>query len=109
MKCEITRRSLLLAAGAAPLALHGWQARGADGLPSDERPPASAAEALERLKAGNRRFVEGRPLHLHEASDWRRPVATAQRPFATILGCSDSRVPVELVFDQGFGASPFSH
>src|SRR5256885_11854718 len=58
----------------------------------------AAPEALVRLRAGNRRFVEGIP----DAT--RRPVTAAlQQPFAIILGCSDARVPAELVFGQGFG------
>ncbi len=61
-------------------------------------------EALERLQVGNRRFVEGRPSHQqrslqNELAVNKRP----QAPFAVILGCSDSRVPAEIVFDQGIG------
>lgn len=41
--------------------------------------------------------------HGHEAAEWRKHLALTQPPFATLLGCSDSRVPPELVFDQGFG------
>lgn len=61
----------------------------------------SAAEALERLRVGNRRFVEG----LHDSAASVRPadLVGGQEPFAVILGCSDSRVPAELVFDQGLG------
>lgn len=63
-----------------------------------------AREALARLREGNRRFVE----HLHDPSldlggSRRFDPARDQRPFAIILGCSDSRVPAELVFGQGFG------
>jgi carbonic anhydrase len=63
----------------------------------------SASEALGRLREGNRRFVEGvrgaDPLiHARRAS-----LVAEQRPFAIVLGCSDSRVPAELVFDQGLG------
>jgi carbonic anhydrase len=64
----------------------------------------SASEALERLREGNRRFVSG-----HRSSDTltsqtrRSEVATGQEPFAIVLGCSDSRVPAEIVFDQGLG------
>jgi carbonic anhydrase len=64
----------------------------------------SAAEALQRLKAGNARFVSGvrsiDALLTHTKLD---ELAEGQRPFAVILGCSDSRVPVEIVFDQGLG------
>ncbi len=63
----------------------------------------SAAEALVRLREGNRRFVEGtgRPA----ASLGVRPadLVSGQEPFAIVLGCSDSRVPAEIVFDQGLG------
>ncbi|HYA65977.1 MAG TPA: carbonic anhydrase [Burkholderiaceae bacterium] len=64
----------------------------------------TAPQALERLREGNRRFVEN--LRSHEAltSPARRSaLIVGQEPFATILGCSDSRVPVEIVFDQGLG------
>jgi carbonic anhydrase len=63
-----------------------------------------AREALALLRAGNRRFVadlrnpEGQSLHAR-----RLELAAGQAPFAAILGCSDSRVPVEIVFDQGLG------
>ncbi len=68
-------------------------------------PPAllSADMALQRLRNGNRRFVEGRTEGHHDAAAQRRDVVGAQKPFAIILGCSDSRVPAELVFDQGLG------
>ena len=63
-----------------------------------------ADEALERLRDGNRRFVAelGRNGELSSESR-RRSLATRQQPFAIILGCSDSRVPAELIFDQGMG------
>jgi carbonic anhydrase len=63
-----------------------------------------AREALNRLREGNRRFVAGirsaEPLLTHER---RAELAKALEPFAIILGCSDARVPAELVFDQGLG------
>jgi len=64
----------------------------------------SAREALDRLRAGNRRFAageHGRDIDLSHAR--RAEIETGQEPFAIILGCSDSRVPTELVFDQGLG------
>ena len=64
----------------------------------------SAGQALERLGQGNRRFVEGVRSREVLTSQTRRSELTAgQEPFAVILGCSDSRVPVEIVFDQGLG------
>ncbi len=63
----------------------------------------SADEALMLLKEGNRRFVENRMLHPNLNADRRTEVARQQSPFAVVLGCSDSRVPAELVFDRGIG------
>lgn len=64
----------------------------------------SAVEALERLREGNRRFVAGAPrLDLHPNQARRSELMAGQEPFAVVLGCSDSRVPVELIFDQGLG------
>ena len=62
-----------------------------------------ATEALERLREGNRRFVEEVRNHATANRTRRTEVAMAQEPFAIILGCSDSRVPAEIVFDQGLG------
>ncbi len=64
----------------------------------------SAREALERLRDGNRRFVSDVQSSATLTSQTRRDELTArQEPFAIILGCSDSRVPAEIVFDQGLG------
>mgnify|MGYP001389584701 CR=1 FL=1 len=64
----------------------------------------SAREALELLREGNRRFVtEVRVSDATTSTQRRRALADGQEPFAIILGCSDSRVPAELVFDQGLG------
>ena len=64
----------------------------------------SAQEALERLREGNRRFVSGiRSRDTLTNQVRRNELATGQEPFAIILGCSDSRVPAEIVFDQGLG------
>ncbi len=64
----------------------------------------SAHDALQRLRDGNRRFasnVSGSAPLLNDAR--RAELASGQQPFAIILGCSDSRVPAEIVFDQGLG------
>lgn len=64
----------------------------------------SAPEALQRLQAGNRRFAAGGQSRDVVTSQTRRnELAMGQEPFAIILGCSDSRVPAEIVFDQGLG------
>ena len=64
----------------------------------------SAREALDRLHEGNRRFVAGARSSDALTSETRRTeLASGQEPFAIILGCSDSRVPAEIVFDQGLG------
>ena len=64
----------------------------------------SASEALDRLREGNRRFVSEVRSRDSLASQARRNELTAgQEPFAIVLGCSDSRVPAEIVFDQGLG------
>ena len=63
-----------------------------------------AQEALERLREGNRRFASGAAAsYSYENFVRRTELADRQEPFAIILGCSDSRVPAEIVFDQGLG------
>ena len=62
----------------------------------------SAREALERLREGNRRFVSHQQNTAHPPTR-RAELAREQHPFAIVLGCSDSRVPAEIVFDQGLG------
>jgi len=90
-----------------------------------EQSSVTPAEAISRLKDGNGRFTSGNPQHPHESSEERTQMATkshenlgisaadaakqreelanAQHPFAVIVGCADSRVPPEIVFDQGLG------
>lgn len=64
----------------------------------------TASEALERLLEGNRRFMRGETTATPDLAPVRRAELVAgQNPFAVILGCADSRVPAELVFDQGLG------
>src|ERR1044071_8191824 len=64
----------------------------------------SAQEALKRLREGNQRYVEEtRSSDTLTGHVRRRAVAESQEPFAVILGCSDSRAPAEIVFDQGLG------
>jgi carbonic anhydrase len=59
--------------------------------------------ALKKLAAGNQRFVAGKPQHPDESAARRKELVEGQKPFAVVLGCSDSRVAPELIFDQGLG------
>jgi len=58
---------------------------------------------LDKLKAGNEKFVSGYPIHPHETLNRIRELKKGQNPFAVIVSCSDSRIPPELIFDQGLG------
>jgi carbonic anhydrase len=66
-------------------------------------PGISADEALRRLVDGNRRFLRGEARFATMQKELLADLAKGQQPFATILGCSDSRVPPELIFDAGLG------
>jgi carbonic anhydrase len=63
----------------------------------------NADQSLQRLMEGNKRFMTTNPLYPNLTSERRAEVAKGQNPFAIIFGCVDSRVPPELVFDQGLG------
>jgi carbonic anhydrase len=63
----------------------------------------SADAALNSLKEGNKRFVEGKSIKPHQDLQRIKEVSSGQKPFAIIVGCSDSRVPNEIIFDQGLG------
>lgn len=63
----------------------------------------NAEQALKLLQEGNQRFVAGNCQHPHEKPDWRQSLEAGQHPFAVMIGCSDSRVTPELIFDQGLG------
>ncbi|MEU1852846.1 carbonic anhydrase [Streptomyces sp. NPDC019990] len=102
------RRTLLRTAltGAAALGAGLAATTPATAVTSAERTrprPSTPYEALRELAEGNRRWRACRERHPHETADVRRTLATAQHPFAVVLGCIDSRVPPELVFDQGLG------
>jgi carbonic anhydrase len=68
-----------------------------------ELPTYHTEEALRALREGNRRFAAGRAVHPHQDAARREEILPGQRPFAVILACSDSRVPPEIIFDQGLG------
>ena len=77
-------------------------ARAADPAHSDQ-PGVAPAEAISKLKEGNGCYTSGNLQHPGQTSERRAELAKTQHPFATILSCSDSRVPPEIVFDQGLG------
>lgn len=70
---------------------------------SNIKAQVSADSALIKLKEGNKRFITGKTLHPNQDFARIKEVAGTQKPFAVIVGCSDSRVPNEIIFDQGIG------
>lgn len=76
---------------------------GAGTFEQTEASPADPRHVLERLLEGNARFVAGKSQHPHESSRWRASLEDQQHPQAVVLGCADSRVPPEIIFDQGLG------
>ncbi|MCX5192607.1 carbonic anhydrase [Streptomyces sp. NBC_00249] len=105
-----SRRSLLRTAVAGTAAAGSVLALGS-AFPASAAPPGPATgtrprtpeESLRELTAGNRRWRTYRQEHPHESPSTRLRLTKAQHPFAIVLGCVDSRVPPELVFDQGLG------
>ncbi|MEV6400774.1 carbonic anhydrase [Streptomyces sp. NPDC051907] len=103
------RRALIraaLAGGAATaggLALGASPAAAAPRVARADSRPTTASQALRELSAGNRRWRSYHQQHPHETPSVRQALASQQHPFAVVLGCVDSRVPPELVFDQGLG------
>jgi carbonic anhydrase len=74
----------------------------ADPAHSDQ-PSVAPAEAIFKLKEGNGRYTSGNLQHPGQTAERRTELAKTQHPFAAIVSCSDSRVPPEIVFDQGLG------
>jgi carbonic anhydrase len=96
---KLSRRSLLAlgTAGIAGVAVGAGATVSAASLSPDPTDP------WQRLVAGNRRFAAGRPRHPHQDPAHRESLVAGQHPIACVLGCADSRVPAELLFDQGLG------
>ncbi len=63
----------------------------------------SADASIKKLVDGNKRYVENKPTHQNQTAKRREEVAKGQKPFAVVITCSDSRVPPEILFDQGIG------
>jgi carbonic anhydrase len=103
------RRALLRAALAgtatvgAGITLGTTPATAAPRIPAPRTQQVTPDEALRTLSAGNRRWRRFQQQHPHESPSVRQALVSGQHPFAVILGCIDSRVPPELVFDQGLG------
>jgi carbonic anhydrase len=96
------RRDLLRLLGVGGIgAATGWLATGAAVLAADDS--IGADEALQRLMDGNRRFQAHHLEYPHQSAQRLQEVAYSQRPFAIVLSCADSRVPTEIVFDEGIG------
>ena len=70
---------------------------------SSSSTPSTPQEALAELMAGNERYVQEKSIHPRGGKERIAETAPHQAPFAAVVGCSDSRVPVELLFDQGIG------
>lgn len=68
-----------------------------------DQPSVAPAEAISKLKEGNGRYTSGNLQHPGQTAERRTELARTQHPFAAILSCSDSRVPPEVLFDQGLG------
>jgi len=68
-----------------------------------EQASVAPAEAISKLKEGNGRYAGGNLQHPGQTTERRAELANSQYPFATVVSCSDSRVPPEIVFDQGLG------
>ncbi|GAA2475340.1 carbonic anhydrase [Winogradskya humida] len=101
---DLSRRSLLLSGGAAALGAAGLLTGATPaGAAAAEDPAVTPTAALGRLLAGNRRFVAGHARHPHQGLQDLHDLATGQHPFAITIGCADSRVSPEVLFDQGLG------
>ncbi|MBA3716873.1 MAG: carbonic anhydrase [Actinobacteria bacterium] len=94
----LDRTSFLVATGGAAV---GLTVTGAAAAP--ESRPRTPKQALDRLMAGNGRFVRGKLTSVKAIVERRRDVAGGQKPYAILLTCADSRVPPEHVFDKGLG------
>jgi carbonic anhydrase len=93
----------MLASGCGVAGLLSYStARGSSQAESSDV-PATPEEALRMLMDGNQRFAAGKSTASNRDIDRVREVSRGQKPFAAFLGCADSRVPIEIVFDQGFG------
>ncbi|KJH70505.1 carbonic anhydrase [Aliterella atlantica] len=89
--------------GAGTLAVGVGLQPGNEGKAIAAKYPTTPDETIKALLDGNRRFVQRKRTNPHQDAAWLAEVAKTQKPFASILSCADSRVPSEIIFDQGFG------
>lgn len=97
----MTKKFLTLLLITATLCV-GQFVRAADPAHPDQ-PIVPLAEAISRLKDGNARYTNGNQQHPRQSTKERAELTKSQHPFAIVVGCADSRVPPEIVFDQGLG------
>src|SRR5947207_10361266 len=83
--------------------LSASQFAGAADPAHSDQPAVAPAEAISKLKEGNGHYTSGNLQHPGQTTERRTQLARTQHPFAIVLSCSDSRVPPEIVFDQGLG------
>ncbi|MDX2096500.1 MAG: carbonic anhydrase [Leptolyngbyaceae cyanobacterium bins.59] len=103
----LSRRELMVAGSSTLLAGLGFQelnANHAEANPNSVGTPITGDQALQKLMQGNQRHLAGKAKHPEYTLTRLQEVAKGQKPFAIILGCADSRVPPELLFDQGLGS-----
>jgi len=107
----IGRRDLFKVAGVAATVMGGilWYTQPVQAVElqtattQKDPEPISPETALKRLLDGNKRFVQQKRQYPNQSQARLQEVATAQHPFATLLSCADSRVPAEIIFDEGIG------
>src|SRR5262245_19259324 len=91
---QLSRRSLLALSAATGVAAASN---------ADAHAAATPTDPWHRLQIGNKRFAAGHQRHPNQSPAHRQSLAETQNPFACVLTCADSRVPAELLFDQGLG------
>jgi carbonic anhydrase len=110
-RSDLTRRALLSGGAAAvgagllgaPALAHSSDLAPSSGPTRSPKPAGNPADALARLLAGNRRFRTGHARHPHQSLADLHELAAGQHPFVVTVGCADSRVSPEVLFDQGLG------
>eukprot|EP00741_Cyanophora_paradoxa_P010787 tig00020539_g10429.t1 len=104
MSSALARRSVAVVRSAgARLAAAPIRSKMSPAVSPKSSAPATPEEAVKALREGNARFISGKIEHPNRCEERIAQVAGGQAPFAAFLSCADSRVPVELIFDQGFG------